>query len=282
VAHIENRAKVWRMPDLHNAQMLKGIYVDHAYPWHAHEEVTINLVIEGAIHLRHRSLEADAAAGFFCIANAEELHRGHSATPRGWSCRTLHLHPEISRGLAEEIASFRSSPHIAFRGPIVADPDMAQDFLHLHRLCEKHGSSLERQTLFLSFLAKLLARHAETRLEISRPAREPSAVRRAREYLDEHLLDKVTLEDLATAAGITPFRLLRAFRHAFGLTPHAYQLQARVRAAHALIVRHTAPLADIALTTGFADQAHLTRVFKSVMGATPGQFQGVDQRQAPR
>jgi AraC-like DNA-binding protein len=266
------------MPDLHGVQMLKGVYVDHAYPWHAHEEVTINLVIEGAIHLRHRSLEADAAAGFLCIANAEEMHSGHSATPSGWSCRTLHLQPEIFRGIAEEIAFLRSSSDIAFRGPILADPEMAQDFLHLHRVCEKHGSSLERQSVFLSFLAKLLARHAETRLEISQQPREPLAVRRAREFLDEHLSDKVTLEDLATAADITPFRLLRAFKHAFGITPHAYQLQSRIRAAHAMIVRHAASLVDIAITTGFADQAHLTRVFKSVMGATPGQFQDVDKQ----
>ena len=278
MSNIENRVKIWRMPDLRDAQMLKGIYVDHTYPWHSHEEVTLNLVIEGAIHLRHRSLEADAAAGFLCIANAEEMHSGHSATPNGWSCRSLHLQPQIFRSVAEEMSSVRFSGDIAFRGPILADLEMAQDFLHLHRVCEKRGSSLERQWLFLSFLAKLLARHAETRREISKHPRESSAVRRAREFLDEHLLDKVTLEDLAAAAGITPFRLLRAFKRAFGITPHAYQLQARIRRAHAMILRHAAPLADIAIATGFADQAHLTRVFKSVMGATPGQFRDVDKQ----
>ncbi len=96
-------------------------------------------------------------------------------------------------------------------------------------------------------------------------------MRCAREYLDENLSDKVTLDELARAAGITRFRLLRAFKRTFGLTPHAYQQQARVRVAHAMVARG-ASLADVAARAGFADQAHLTRVYKSIMGATPGQY----------
>jgi transcriptional regulator GlxA family with amidase domain len=117
----------------------------------------------------------------------------------------------------------------------------------------------------------LLAHHADTRLQAPARPQEPLAVRRARAYLNENLSDKVTLDELATTAGITPFRLLRAFQQALGLTPHAYQTQARVRTAHAM-VRRQASLADVAAATGFADQAHLTRVFKSIMGATPGQY----------
>ena len=99
----------------------------------------------------------------------------------------------------------------------------------------------------------------------------PTAIRRAREYLDENLSDKVTLDELAEAVGITRFRLLRAFKRTLGLTPHAYQLQARVRAAHGMVWRKV-PLAEVAVVTGFSDQAHLTRVYKSIMGATPGQY----------
>jgi AraC-like DNA-binding protein len=100
---------------------------------------------------------------------------------------------------------------------------------------------------------------------------EPRAVTRARAYLDEELSNKITLQKLAVVSGLTPFRLLRAFTRCVGLTPHGYQVQARIRRAHALLTGGTA-IADAAAAVGFADQAHLTRVYKTIMGATPGQF----------
>ena len=93
----------------------------------------------------------------------------------------------------------------------------------------------------------------------------------AQEFLDGNLPEKVTLCGLATASGLPPFRLLRAFQEVVGLTPHAYQTQARIRMALAML-RRQAPLADVAAATGFADQPHFTRVFKSIMGATPQQY----------
>jgi AraC-like DNA-binding protein len=272
---IENQVKVWHMPDLHDAEMLKGIYVRHSYPWHSHGEMSLGLVVGGAIHLRTLSREGVAKAGSFVLINAEEMHQGIPAAPEGWRCRTIHLLPGVIRSTAEELKSFTALPVIAFRGPAFEDPELARAFLQLHCSSETASSSLERQSRIVSLFASLLARHAETRVEAPSRRREPTAVRRARAYLDENLSDKVTLYELATAAGITPFRLLRAFQHTFGLTPHAYQMQARVRAAHAMVMRQAA-LADVAAATGFADQAHLTRVFKSIMGATPGQYRAAN------
>lgn len=267
----ESRAKVWRMPDLYDAEMLKGAYVEYGYPWHAHEEVSLGLVVRGAIHVRTPSRDGLACAGSFVLVNAQELHDGTALGPEGWQCRTIHVMPEVFRSTAEELKPHGSPPAIAFRGPVFDDPELARAFLHLHRISEQPGSSLERQSRIVFLLARILARYTETRLEPMRGSRAPTAVRRAREYLDENLSDKVTLDELAGAAGITRFQLLRAFKRTFGLTPHAYQQQARVRTAQAMVMRR-ASLADVAIATGFADQAHLTRVYKSIMGATPGQY----------
>lgn len=108
-------------------------------------------------------------------------------------------------------------------------------------------------------------------IAFTRCGREPRAVELVRDYLVENLGDKVTLEELAATSGVPPFRLLRAFQQSVGLTPHAYQTQTRIREACQML-RSQRPLADIAITTGFADQAHLTRTFKAIMGMTPGQY----------
>ncbi|HEY3599320.1 MAG TPA: AraC family transcriptional regulator, partial [Paraburkholderia sp.] len=145
--------------------------------------------------------------------------------------------------------------------------------LKLHIRSEMQSSPLERQSRMVALIAKLLVRHSDCSAAPPSLSRELTAVRRARRYLDEHLPEKVTLDALALTAGIPPFRLLRAFQHVLGLTPHAYQTGRRIRAARGML-RENAQLADIAAATGFADQAHLTRVFKALMGTTPSQYRG--------
>jgi AraC-like DNA-binding protein len=130
---------------------------------------------------------------------------------------------------------------------------------------------LKSQSQLVVLISRLLARHAETRVEVSEKAKEPIAVQRARAFLNEDLSGKVTLDQLSEFSGVPPFRLLRAFQRATGLTPHAYQMQARVRVARVLLLRQE-PVAAVAAAVGFADQAQMTRAFKSIMGATPGQY----------
>jgi transcriptional regulator GlxA family with amidase domain len=71
------------------------------------------------------------------------------------------------------------------------------------------------------------------------------------------------------------------FHREVGLPPHAYQIQVRVARARALIATGV-PLAEVASMTGFADQSHLTRLFKRIVGVPPGQYAGRGTRPQPR
>jgi AraC-like DNA-binding protein len=271
----DTHVKVWRLSDLHDAEMLKGTYVGHIYPWHSHEEVSLGLVVQGAINLRTRSRQGVAKAGSFTLINAEEAHYGTPAAQEGWRCRTIHLHPEIVQRTVDELRKHAPASAIAFRGPTFEDADAARELLELHIRSEVETSPLERQSWMVTLIARLLLRHSEVSVSIPERSREPGAVETVRSYLEGHLADKVTLDELAVAAAIPPFRLLRAFQHTLGLTPHAYQTQARIRAARDMLRAHRS-LADIAAVTGFADQAHLTRAFKAIMGMTPGQYRAAE------
>jgi AraC-like DNA-binding protein len=81
-----------------------------------------------------------------------------------------------------------------------------------------------------------------------------------------------SLEALATELGTSPFALLRAFRDAYGMPPHTWLTDARVRAARRLLDGGTAP-ADAAVTVGFTDQPHLNRHFTRIVGVPPGAYQ---------
>jgi len=71
-----------------------------------------------------------------------------------------------------------------------------------------------------------------------------------------------------------------AFRGETGLPPHAYLNQLRVRLARRLLDRGVTP-AEVAAAVGFADQAHLTRHFKRVVGVPPGSYQREHGTAAP-
>ena len=80
-----------------------------------------------------------------------------------------------------------------------------------------------------------------------------------------------SLVELARMAHMSRYQLIRAFRTATGMTPHAYQLNIRINQARDWL-RQGAELADIAYRLGFADQSHFQRIFKAHAGVTPGLY----------
>jgi len=94
----------------------------------------------------------------------------------------------------------------------------------------------------------------------------------ARDFLDAHLQDNVSLVTIAEQTGLAQYKLFRSFERTYGMTPHAYQRQARVRFAMRLL-RQGVTLVDAGALSGFSDQAHFTRWFKRFMGVTPGLYQ---------
>jgi AraC-like DNA-binding protein len=82
--------------------------------------------------------------------------------------------------------------------------------------------------------------------------------------------ERLPLLELAGEAGVTMFHACRVFRRVMGESIHQYQLEVRLRHALALLLDTRAALADVAATTGFASQAHLTHRFHRRFGVTPG------------
>jgi transcriptional regulator GlxA family with amidase domain len=119
---------------------------------------------------------------------------------------------------------------------------------------------------------------------VPRPYQRPApagsgAVARARDLLRDRLTDPPDLEALAAAVGARPFPLLRAFRDAHGLPPHAWLTQQRVRAARGLLDRDLPP-AEVAVAVGFVDRAHLSRHFRRIVGVPPGAYRKAMRRLA--
>jgi AraC family transcriptional regulator len=97
-------------------------------------------------------------------------------------------------------------------------------------------------------------------------------VPKVRERLQQEFADGFSLAELAHFAGVHPASLARGFRLDEGVTIGEYVNRLRVQHACRLMTEAKAKLADVALACGFADQSHLTRVFKTITGMTPSMF----------
>ncbi len=93
--------------------------------------------------------------------------------------------------------------------------------------------------------------------------------RNAKALIDAHIDGNISLQYLATACGLSPTHLAHAFRASVGVAPHRWLLQRRVDRAKQMLQQGGKSTAEIALECGFADQSHLTRVFRRLTGHTP-------------
>jgi AraC family transcriptional regulator len=98
----------------------------------------------------------------------------------------------------------------------------------------------------------------------------PWQTKRACERLESDLGGKLQLAQIAAEIGLSVSHFSRAFRISTGLPPHQWLLRQRVRAAKQLMTVRDLPLSEIALSAGFANQSHFTRVFSDVVGVSPG------------
>ncbi|MCI0995782.1 helix-turn-helix transcriptional regulator, partial [Pseudomonas corrugata] len=96
---------------------------------------------------------------------------------------------------------------------------------------------------------------------------------RAAQFIHDHCAEALKLEDICSAAQLSPSYLSRAFKRHYGMTPHAFLVNRRIQFARRQL-REGKLIADVALDSGFADQAHFQRAFKQHLAATPGQYRG--------
>jgi AraC family transcriptional regulator len=92
------------------------------------------------------------------------------------------------------------------------------------------------------------------------------------QYIREHLGDRIKLDDMARMAGLSPAHFVRKFRIKTGCSPHQWILEQRLSRAEELLKRTDLSITEIAYQIGFADQSHLTRLFRRSRGVTPHQF----------
>lgn len=180
----------------------------------------------------------------------------------------LHLGRLISPSL-DEVAPLRLRRTYA-----VESPQITNLMLTLREEADsQNAGGLATVEAVTTALGHLLLRHAG--IEQPRPVRSHGglsavAKRRVLELIDAALDARLTVEMLSREVGLSPAHFARAFKESLGRAPHQYLLALRLARARRLLETTPLSLSDIAQRSGFADQAHFTRLFKRAFGTTPG------------
>ncbi|WP_411388185.1 AraC family ligand binding domain-containing protein [Pseudomonas sp. MPB23] len=242
------------------------------YARHAHEHFSIGAVTGGRSYYLYGADRFEISAGTVVLMNPGDVHACNPIDNERWSYQMLYIDTPWLTELQHQLGFSTDQGYRPFTTPYSRDPVLYRGLLELYRtVVDERAEHLHKQSTLVSYFTEVQQRLNPSPM----PMREVNhKLERAAEYIREHCTQALRLEDICLAAELSPSYLIRAFKHYYGLTPHAFLVNQRIQFARAQL-RQGELIADVALAAGFADQAHFQRAFKQHFAATPGQYREV-------
>lgn len=241
-----------------------------AYQKHRHDTYAICLTTTGVLAFNYRGSSEISTPGHVVVLHPDEAHDGYAGADEGFGYRQLYVKPVL---IFEAIQSMSPQARLL---PFVRTPVVMNQKLSAAIISAFQGT---REPLAID---SLIVQMAEGLMEADPTCRRVSiprhldvtAVKRAREYLDTEKRRIVHSSELEAVTGLTRYDLARQFRLMCGTSPYRYLLMRRLDFAREQLARNR-PLVEVAIESGFADQAHFSRMFKATFGVTPALYRAL-------
>ncbi|WP_354685563.1 AraC family transcriptional regulator [Cupriavidus necator] len=266
----EGAARCWFDPALPVAESRRASQSSASYLSHTHPTLSVGAVDGGTSRF---TCGADAALlhpGAVVVIPAGQVHACNPVPDGRWSYQMLHFDPAWVASVLDEDGPVRAG--LAAR--VTSMPAVYRLVCALNATLFSPADSLEKEAALVAFIGDLHAalESGDDLHTLPAPAAVSARVAYLCELLHARHAERLPLAELARAAGLSRYHLVRAFRAETGMTPHAYQLDIRIQHARRLL-RQGAALAEVALDLGFADQSHFQRAFKQRVALTPRSYQ---------
>ncbi|HLK59498.1 MAG TPA: AraC family transcriptional regulator [Chthonomonadaceae bacterium] len=265
-----------KSPRRFSPSFVRGRYVtglimeEHAYsastfmPFHAHDMPHCYLVLEGVCRETNLQSSFDCEPSTLIFHPAREQH-ALQCSAHGARLFGIELEPQWIRRLGTHGRTL-DRPHQFQQGL----PTWLALRLYHEFKTDDDLSALSIEALMLELLVAT-ARKEETRSA----EKAPGWLQQVRDLLHSRYTESLVLAEIAGAVGIHPTHLARVFRQHFGCTIGEYMRQRRVESAGRQLAASDAPLAHIALETGFSDQSQFSKTFKTYTGMTPSEYRRI-------
>ncbi|MDN5567319.1 MAG: AraC family transcriptional regulator [Paracoccus sp. (in: a-proteobacteria)] len=256
-------------PDLYGIETLSACYLKQRFKPHAHNEYLFG-VIDGGVHaVWCRGGMNHVPRGSVVTMRPGDIHHGGAGSEVGWRQRMIYIPEAGIRALVEDITGQAPTGTLDFGAAFHARPDLARRFAVLHEALHASVQRLSREVALDTLIGALLRELAP---RLSDPGQQGNGrIADGIDYLDSCAEEDVSLEDLCKVTGLGRRQTIEAFRRATGLPPHAWHLQRKILLVKRLL-RAGMPPAEAAAQAGFADQSHMGRHFRAIVGITPAAF----------
>lgn len=232
-------------------------------------------ITAGELELVAEDQAQHVTAGSFVLIDCYKKHS--YSTQTGWECLWCHFDGITARAYYNNVIS-----HL---GRVFSMPESCHALRKLRTILQTfQEGAVVREPLMSKYLTDILtdfllcAPSAENARNYAGIAEETIS------YISEHFRENITVDDLASRAGLSQYHFIRTFRKETGFTPHEYLVNTRIATARYLLKNSRLPVKDICFAAGFSSESVFCSAFKKHQGMTPAQYRGIisSDSQSPR
>ncbi|MBB6214504.1 AraC-like DNA-binding protein [Anaerosolibacter carboniphilus] len=232
----------------------------HAYKDHLHQELSIGYIEKGSSILNINGSDYYMKAGEAIMIYPYVSHKCQPLDLNDWKFTMIYIQNEFCEEMFHHLGSKNA---IGIKKLGTFEFNQIQSLVDV---LKSNTSGFDKEVELISTLIHLFDVQ-----DIAIQLQSSKKITAVKAYIEENFLEPLKLKDMEEKFDISKFVLIRNFKSQFNTTPSAYQLQLKTDYGKCLL-KSSDDIVDIALKSGFYDQAHFTKEFKKAYGITPFQY----------
>ncbi len=238
------------------------------FPNHFHNYYVIGFIENGKRLLSCKNKEYTIEPGDLLLFNPHDNHACEQVDGNALDYRCINIQSETMCKAVFEITGNRYLPY--FTPQVVVQSELVSVLRELHQVLLEEEQDFKKEEMFYFLLEQLIEEYIKESIAPEHTVQSTKAEMICN-YMDNHYMQNITLDDLSRLTGLSKYYLLRTFTKEKGISPYCYLETIRIDRAKKLLEEGVLPI-DTALRTGFSDQSHFSNYFKRFIGLTPKQY----------
>lgn len=259
-------------------------YEQHAFMWHWHPEIELTWFVSGQMEylVNDQNYLVHAGQGMFCNSNA--LHAGYMIDEQDCDYISITFHPRFIYGYENSILQTKYVDFITsndFWSSLVLKPEISwqnkiiENIKEIYKLSQINPTSPDFELRVHIIICEIWHRLYQYYVQLSQDTPQPQKhLQRLRDilsYIQTHASEDVSLEDIASHAGLCKSECCRFFKKYMKMTIFDYLLSTRIQNSLPLLLEGE-NITTIASLVGFSSPAYYGQIFKRYMGTSPSQY----------